>query len=124
MIAGTITPGKSDLGSVQPAGNTTTRKVSFTQAKPRGFNELAYLAGCFDAIEINSSYYGPTRPAPLLRMDLIPFCQCNLVHLSNVIREGVALPDYLRTQSDCFDRTQPMQTRKQQLCKGIDRECS
>jgi uncharacterized protein YecE (DUF72 family) len=32
-------------------------------AKPRGFDELAYLSAYFDTIEINTSYYGPPRPS-------------------------------------------------------------
>ncbi len=30
--------------------------------RPRGFDKLTYLAGFFDTIEINSSYYGAPRP--------------------------------------------------------------
>lgn len=35
--------------------------IVYPKPKPRGFDELAYLAGYLDAIEINSSYYGPPR---------------------------------------------------------------
>jgi len=35
--------------------------VVYPKPKPRGFDELAYLSGYFDAIEINTSYYGPPR---------------------------------------------------------------
>jgi len=31
--------------------------------RPRGFNELSYMAEYFDALEINSSFYGAPRPA-------------------------------------------------------------
>ncbi len=37
--------------------------VVYPKPKPRGFDDLAYLSGYFDAIEINTSYYGPPRPA-------------------------------------------------------------
>jgi uncharacterized protein YecE (DUF72 family) len=35
--------------------------IVYPKPKPRGFDELAYLSGYFDAIEINTSYYGPPR---------------------------------------------------------------
>jgi uncharacterized protein YecE (DUF72 family) len=35
----------------------------YPKPKPRGFDELAYLARYFTAIEINSSYYGAPRPS-------------------------------------------------------------
>jgi uncharacterized protein YecE (DUF72 family) len=34
----------------------------YPKPKPRGFDPVAYLASHFDAIEINSSFYGPPRP--------------------------------------------------------------
>jgi uncharacterized protein YecE (DUF72 family) len=37
--------------------------IVYPKPKPRALNELAYMAGYFDAIEINSSYYGPPRPS-------------------------------------------------------------
>lgn len=37
--------------------------IVYPEPKPRGFDPLAYLAGYFDVIEINSSFYGPPRPA-------------------------------------------------------------
>ncbi len=37
--------------------------VVYPKRKPRGFDELAYIAQYFDAVEINTSYYGPPRPA-------------------------------------------------------------
>ena len=36
--------------------------VVYPKPKPRGFDELTYLSKYFDAIEINTSYYGPSRP--------------------------------------------------------------
>jgi uncharacterized protein YecE (DUF72 family) len=36
--------------------------VVYPKPRPRGFDELAYLAAYFNAIEINSSFYGPPRP--------------------------------------------------------------
>jgi uncharacterized protein YecE (DUF72 family) len=36
--------------------------IVYPKPRPRGFDELAYLARYFDAIEINSSYYGAPRP--------------------------------------------------------------
>ena len=33
--------------------------IVYPRPKPRGFDELAYLSQYFDAIEINTSYYGP-----------------------------------------------------------------
>jgi uncharacterized protein YecE (DUF72 family) len=35
--------------------------IVYPKPKPRGFDELVYLSGYFDAIEINTSYYGPPR---------------------------------------------------------------
>lgn len=35
--------------------------IVYPARKPRGFDELAYLARYFTTIEINSSYYGPPR---------------------------------------------------------------
>ena len=37
--------------------------IAYPEPKPRGFDPLAWLAGYFDTIEINSSYYGPPAPA-------------------------------------------------------------
>ncbi|MBV9268309.1 MAG: DUF72 domain-containing protein [Acidobacteriaceae bacterium] len=37
--------------------------VVYPKPKPRGFDELEYLSQYFDAIEINTSYYGAPRPA-------------------------------------------------------------
>ena len=37
--------------------------IVYPKPKPRGFDELAYMAGYVNAIEINSSYYGPPRPS-------------------------------------------------------------
>jgi uncharacterized protein YecE (DUF72 family) len=37
--------------------------IVYPKPRPRGFNDLAYLAKYLDAIEINSSYYGPPRPS-------------------------------------------------------------
>jgi uncharacterized protein YecE (DUF72 family) len=34
----------------------------YPKPKPRGFDELSYLAGFFSMVEINSSFYGPPRP--------------------------------------------------------------
>lgn len=34
----------------------------YPKPKPRGFDELSYLANFFDVVEINSSFYGPPRP--------------------------------------------------------------
>ncbi len=35
----------------------------YPKPKPRGFDELAYLARYFTTVQINSSYYGPPKPA-------------------------------------------------------------
>jgi uncharacterized protein YecE (DUF72 family) len=35
----------------------------YPSPKPKGFDELAYLARYFDTIEVNSSFYAPMRPA-------------------------------------------------------------
>ena len=35
----------------------------YPSPKPKGFDELAYLARYFDAVEVNSSFYAPVRPA-------------------------------------------------------------
>jgi uncharacterized protein YecE (DUF72 family) len=37
--------------------------IVYPKPKPRSFDELAYIARFFDAVEINSSYYGPPRSA-------------------------------------------------------------
>lgn len=37
--------------------------IVYPKPKPRGFNELEYLAQYFTAVEINSSYYGPPKAA-------------------------------------------------------------
>jgi uncharacterized protein YecE (DUF72 family) len=37
--------------------------IVYPKPRPRGFDPLRYLAVYFDAIEINSSYYGPPRPS-------------------------------------------------------------
>ena len=36
--------------------------IVYPKPKPRGFDELAYISGYFDTVEINSSYYGAPRP--------------------------------------------------------------
>ena len=36
--------------------------IVYPKPRPRGFDDLEYLARYFDAIEINSSYYGAPRP--------------------------------------------------------------
>ena len=36
--------------------------IVYPKPKPRGFEPLRYLAGYFDAVEINTSYYGPISP--------------------------------------------------------------
>ncbi|MDQ6769629.1 MAG: hypothetical protein M3Z54_06550 [Gemmatimonadota bacterium] len=40
--------------------------VVYPRPKPNGFDQLRYIAKFFDAVEINSSYYGPLsqRPPP------------------------------------------------------------
>lgn len=35
--------------------------IVYPKPKPRGFNELAFLSRYFNAIQINTSYYGPPR---------------------------------------------------------------
>lgn len=37
--------------------------IVYPKPKPRGFDPLVYLARYFNTIEINSSFYGPPRPA-------------------------------------------------------------
>ncbi len=41
--------------------------IVYPKPKPRGFNELSYLAQYFTAVEINSSYYGPPKAAAAKR---------------------------------------------------------
>jgi uncharacterized protein YecE (DUF72 family) len=36
--------------------------IVYPEPKPRGFEPLQYLAAYFDAVEINTSYYGPISP--------------------------------------------------------------
>ena len=37
--------------------------IVYPSPKPRGFDELSYLANFFNVIEINTSFYGPPRPS-------------------------------------------------------------
>ena len=37
--------------------------IVYPNPKPRGFRELGYIASLFDTVEINTSFYGPPRPA-------------------------------------------------------------
>jgi uncharacterized protein YecE (DUF72 family) len=37
--------------------------IVYPKPKPRGFDELSFLAGHFDMVEINTSFYGPPRRA-------------------------------------------------------------
>jgi uncharacterized protein YecE (DUF72 family) len=41
--------------------------IVYPKAKARGFDELAYLSGYFDTVEINTSYYGAPRAAAAKR---------------------------------------------------------
>jgi uncharacterized protein YecE (DUF72 family) len=36
--------------------------IVYPKAKPRGFHSLEFLAGYFDAVEINTSFYQPLKP--------------------------------------------------------------
>lgn len=36
------------------------RGIVYPDPSPRGFDQLSYLAGCFDAVEVNSTFYRPT----------------------------------------------------------------
>src|SRR5215212_3404376 len=36
--------------------------IVYPKPKPRGFDELSFLASFFNTVEINSSFYGPPRP--------------------------------------------------------------
>jgi uncharacterized protein YecE (DUF72 family) len=36
--------------------------IVYPKPRPRGFDQLAYLANFFDLVEINSSFYGPPQP--------------------------------------------------------------
>jgi uncharacterized protein YecE (DUF72 family) len=50
---------------VGPAGWTYAdwRGIVYPAPQPRNFDPLEYIAGYFDTVEINSSFYGPPRPA-------------------------------------------------------------
>jgi uncharacterized protein YecE (DUF72 family) len=37
--------------------------IVYPKPRPRGFDQLSYLASFFDVCEINSSFYGPPRPS-------------------------------------------------------------
>ncbi len=37
--------------------------IVYPKPRPRGFDPLSYLAGFFDLVEINSSFYGPPQPS-------------------------------------------------------------
>lgn len=39
------------------------RGIVYPKKRPRGFDELSYIAQYFDTVEINSSFYGPPKPA-------------------------------------------------------------
>jgi uncharacterized protein YecE (DUF72 family) len=39
--------------------------IVYPAPKPKGFDQLAYLASYFDTIEINSTFYGPARPSTI-----------------------------------------------------------
>ena len=54
----------SRVTRVGPAGWSYKdwRSIVYPERRPRGFDELSYLAGYFDTIEINSSFYGAPRP--------------------------------------------------------------
>lgn len=49
---------------VGPAGWSYAdwKGVVYPARRPRGFHELSYLAGFFDTVEINTSFYYPLRP--------------------------------------------------------------
>jgi uncharacterized protein YecE (DUF72 family) len=36
--------------------------IVYPKPRPRGFDELSYMASFFDTVEINTSFYGPPRP--------------------------------------------------------------
>lgn len=36
--------------------------IVYPKPRPRGFDPLAYLAGFFDTVEVNSTFYGPAKP--------------------------------------------------------------
>ena len=59
-------PGKANASAVRvgPAGWSYTdwAGIVYPSRKPAGFHEAAYLAQFFDTIEINSSFYHPSRP--------------------------------------------------------------
>lgn len=48
-----------------PSGQGTWNGVFYPrkEARPRGFNELAFYASHFDSVEINSTFYRPPAPA-------------------------------------------------------------
>ena len=37
--------------------------IVYPKPRPRGFDQLSYLAGFFDVVEINTSFYGPPQPS-------------------------------------------------------------
>jgi uncharacterized protein YecE (DUF72 family) len=39
------------------------RGIVYPKERPRGFDELSYIARYFDTVEINTSFYGPPRPS-------------------------------------------------------------
>lgn len=47
-----------------PAGwsSATWNSLIYPRPRPRNFHPLEYLAGCFDTIEINTSFYQPLKP--------------------------------------------------------------
>lgn len=38
-------------------------RIVYPKPRPRGVEPLSYLAGFFDLVEINSSFYGPPQPS-------------------------------------------------------------
>ncbi|MBZ5702599.1 MAG: DUF72 domain-containing protein, partial [Acidobacteriia bacterium] len=59
-----LTPAEARRVRVGPAGWSYPDWAGYVYParKPKGFHEAAYLAGFFDVIEINTSFYHPIRP--------------------------------------------------------------
>ena len=59
-----LAPAEAQRVRVGPAGWSYPDWAGFVYParKPKGFHEAAYLAGFFDVIEINTSFYQPIRP--------------------------------------------------------------
>jgi uncharacterized protein YecE (DUF72 family) len=58
-VSGNLRIGTS--GWNYPTGRGTWNGIFYPKPRPKGFDELAYYAGHFDTVEVNSTFYGQPR---------------------------------------------------------------